>query len=262
MPAGQYSIKGRLNNSEGQQVPGYFIVTDTAGNILVGPTETDAGGYFEFWANPGDKIIFGAEGYTELAMDAGQHDNLLVVLKKSGTLTLLLLLTVAGIVYFYMSRNKKVGALETKDIIPIFYLAGGIVGFVLIKQILEALGIWKDQDTKDLDNAAGDPNSFWNPNFWKGSQNYSYAIDLPTAQQLVTEIYNAFGAFNDCEECVIGIFRSMRTKANVSFLSYVFQQKYGMDLLKFLRGGIYPQDRLSDTDVAEINRYVKQLPDY
>jgi len=167
--------------------------------------------------------------------------------------------------YALSNKRKTVGALSVQSVLPFILIGGAVIGFNIIEKLLQALGIWKDKDTKQLDTAAGDPNSFWNPEYWKtkpANINYTRPITQSTAEGYAKEIYNAFGPFDDCEECAKGVFRRLPSQAAASFVSWAFNRIYGQDLLDFLRGGIWPKDRLSDTDVAEINTYVNALPKY
>lgn len=183
----------------------------------------------------------------------------------SGFSVLQMAILAAGIYFIAKKKNKKVGELKTGDILPWLLIAVGVFGFSLIKKFLETIGIWDSKETKDLDSAATNPNSFWSPNFWRSKPSnipWSYAISQPTAEAWANDIDEAFGPFNDDEEAAIAVFKRARTKANISFLSEVFSERYGQDLLTYLRGGWWPQDRLSDSDVAIINNYVSRLPNY
>lgn len=157
-------------------------------------------------------------------------------------------------------KKKSVGKIDKENIIPILLIGGAIISFDLLKKLFESIGIWNSAETKQLDNQASNPGSYWNPNYYTQFSSYSYALDTTQAAALAKQIYDSFGVFNDCEECVKSVFKSLRTKSNVSFLAKVFAANYGQDLLSFLRGGIWPQDRLSDSDVAEIDSYISKLP--
>jgi hypothetical protein len=109
---------------------------------------------------------------------------------------------------------------------------------------------------------SADPNSFWNPNYWKQTQQYTYAIDTPTAERYADQINDALGYFNDDESAIISVFHQLRTKANFSYLAYVFNNKYGKDLFATLRGGNWPQDGISDADLLAINNYGDTLPNF
>lgn len=157
-------------------------------------------------------------------------------------------------------KKKSVGKMDKENVIPILLIGGAIISFDLLKKLFESVGIWNSAETKQLDNQASNPGSYWNPNYYTQFSSYSYALDTTQAAALAKQIYESFGMFNDCEECVKSVFKSLKTKSNVSFLAKVFAANYGQDLLSFLRGGIWPQDRLSDSDVAEIDSYISKLP--
>lgn len=211
------------------------------------------------------EIVFSSPGYSSFkttvgALMAGSKD---IQLKKVNTWLLLAL--AAGLFYALSNRKKKVGALTTQEVLPFILIAGAVLGFKLLEQLLQSLGVWKDKDDRALDAAAIDANSFWNPNFWKTKPpniSYTRPITASQAYQYAGQIQESFGAFNDCEECVKSVFRQMPSQAAASFVSDHFTQRYGQDLLDFLRGGVWPQDRLSSSDVAEINSYVMSLPKY
>lgn len=134
--------------------------------------------------------------------------------------------------------------------------------FGTLDALLEALGLKDDQDKKDLDQAATDANSFWSPLFHRNAPVGTVILTNAAAQQDADDIYNGTGFFDDNEDQIIAVFHRLRTQAQVSFLADVFNQKYHADLLTWLRGGIWPQDRLSDADVNGLNTYIKSLPKY
>lgn len=227
----------------------------------------------ESWYLDGDQqyiyelhVVFMSKGYKSVTMTgaslSAQPNNNIQLEKSSGLFMGLVALAIFAVL---IKQKKSVGAIETKNVIPWLLIAGAALGFVLLKQLLEALGIWKDPDERRLDDLSKDANSFWNPNFWQtkpANQTYTAPITLSVAKTYADEIYNSFGAFNDCEECVKAVFKRCRSQATASFIAYAFNQNYGMDLLDFLRGGVWPQDRLSDKDVNEITNYVLTLPKY
>src|SRR5574337_496543 len=152
-------------------------------------------------------------------------------------------------------KKKRVGKIETSEILPIILIGAALIGFNLIQKLLTSLGIWSSPETKNLDAIAssGANTNFWNPNYYLQFSSYPNGnVTTPQAIDYINQITSAFGIFNDCEECVTGVFRQMKTKSNVSFLAKVFYDQTGQDLLTYLRGGLWPQDRLSDQDVNTI----------
>jgi hypothetical protein len=224
--------------------------------------------HFHVWADtdiPNVRLSIAAPGYQSVTLKAAEMQVQNDVTLRKPISSAVLLAALLAFIAFAKKRKKEVGKVTTADVFPFMLIGGGVLAFVLIKEILEKLGIWKSKDEKELDNTTTDPNSWWSPNFWRSKPagvSWSYVIDTATAIEWSKQIYDAFGAFNDCEECAIAVFKRCRTKANASFLSDIFSQRYGEDLLTFLRGGWWPQDRLSDEDVNVINNYVNQLPNY
>ena len=157
-------------------------------------------------------------------------------------------------------KKKKVGKISSKDVLTVATAGGVVLGFVLLKKVFTKVGIFDSPETKNIDKEITNPESAFNPNFYKKYSFYTYAIDRSKANEYAKKIYDSFGFFNDCEECIFSVFYSLKTKSNVSFVSESFQNLYGQALLPFLRGGWYPQDRLSDSDVSKILDFVSKLP--
>lgn len=262
-----YEVEGvAYLKGKGTPVPFTAIMIDLSNNEPLATWEAPTGEY-KAWSDEPDRyaIKFRAKGYQEKTVSfADLLNDADVALSKSFPIAVVAVVAAAAMLY--KSKNKKVGKLQTADIWPIMLIVGGAIAFGVVKDILEFLGLWDSKDTKDLNNASTDPNSAWNPNYWKtikpAGASWSYAITDTTARQWSSEIYNSFGPFNDCEECAIAVCKRCRTKANFSFLADIFQQTYGQDFLTFLRGGWWPQDRLSDADVNIINQYIEGLPKY
>lgn len=208
-----------------------------------------------------EPILFPAIDIDDNDLRVGEPVENVTIEKLPGKPSLILIFGILLLAFILFSKKKKkVGKIQREDVMTFVLIAGVFLSFDMIKKILESVGIWKDKATKTLDSAMTNPDDAFNPNFYKQYSNFNYAISTAQAEAYAKRIYDSFGFFNDCEECVKAVFYEMKTKSNVSFLSEVFQTKYGKALLPFLRGGVWPQDRLSDSDVAEIYNYVQKLP--
>jgi hypothetical protein len=255
------NITGYLTNEKtGNPTPGKVSIAFN-GVLLIPVIEVDGKGMF--WVNnmpDGATLTIEANGYKKQVWQSAELSEGNNIFMLQPDTNILPVLGIAAAALYFGAKKIRVGALSSEKIAPVLLIGGGLIAFSVIQKVLQGLGIWDSPDTKNLDQESTNPASPWNPNYWKGFSNYSYAITTSVAAAYSKEIYDSFGAFNDCEECAKAVIRRMRTQANLSFLVDVFYQKYGQDLLNFLRGGWWPQDRLSDSDVNELNQYIKNLP--
>ncbi len=266
-------LQGRLIGADGKALSGEFVLIDAQSNMLSQVFKTASDGSYSFtvgWPSESEWVNFYAPGYHSTVfttMEVYEQPELLLQVdpsqKQNNNLLPITLAATAALLL--LNKKKKVGKITTGEVMPYIAIGAGVLGFSFFKQFLEKLGIWDSKDTKDLDADATNPANAWSPAFYHNkpdSTPWTYRITDSTAAAYSREIYNAFGPFNDCEECAKAVIKRLRTKSNLSFLAEVFSSIYGQDLLSFLRGGNWPQDRLSDADVNEINQYVKNLPNY
>lgn len=268
---------GIIKNKQGATLEGALYAVITAvpnlveGSIYIaGP----GGAYSVNMVNDNQFLNVYAEGYQSTVYSQSE-------LSKSGGVIILPKLApvglwmAGGLIAAFMlykasskKKGKKVGALTAEDTKIILMLGGGVIAFVLLKQILEFLGIWDSGNKKKLNQLAADPNSFWSPTFWQrinpSNTGWTYALTEDQAKALIKQIKGAFGILNDSPEQVKAVFRSLQTKANASFIAWEFQKTDGTDLLAYLRngGGLLPWDGLSDADILQINDYINSLPNY
>lgn len=195
-----------------------------------------------------------------------QNKNVIYQLEKqTGNFPFWLIAIAVFLVMQYRKKTGKVGKLNETDVKTIILATGGVIGFVLLKQLLEFLGVWDSGETKQLDQSASDPNSFWNPTFWQTKPAYiQWTAPLTEAQAkaLAQNLYDYISWTGDKEEEIKAIFRGLRAQSSVSYISFVFNQMFQKDLLSFLRGGWWPFDGLSDADLFEINTFISKLPKY
>ncbi len=79
-----------------------------------------------------------------------------------------------------------------------------------------------------------------------------------TATWYASQIYDALTPwyFNDDEEKIYGVFRSLKDKLQVSQLASAYQEEYGNNLIDVLK------DRLSTSEIKIIMGIVAKLPPY
>jgi len=161
-----------------------------------------------------------------------------------------------------MRRKKQVGKLTQDDIKWVLLGVGGLFAFKFLRDLLARFGLVEGQGSTATDQQIADPNSPWKPTYWQQFTKFNYPITEEQATEYSTTIHGAFGVFQDDFNSVLSVFSNMHTKANVSYLSYVFNNKYNEDLLSFLKdgGGLMPWDGLSDAHLKQLTDLVANLP--
>jgi hypothetical protein len=114
---------------------------------------------------------------------------------------------------------------------------------------LEALNIKDTEEEKNeikkakkkvQDLPKGDKNPF-SPRYYTATNKRPMLIPMATANLFAKRIKDAIGIVYDSPENIIGVFRNLNYKTQVSFLAKVFFDLYGIDLLEFL------EDKLDTT---------------
>lgn len=264
-------LTGNIVDSTGKPfLTAYYYKSDINGNILSAliPVTT---GQFAFYFDENDNDIYwrwGAPGFTDWKNqpygNGGylvNNNPFLVTMHTPDVQNTLVPFSLLGLLLLLATKKKKaVGKLETKDVYPYLIIGGVLVATGMINKILQSLGIIDSADTVALDNASKDPGSFWNVNYWRQFSVFNHSLTIEQASEKVTQLQNAFGYFSDDVAAVNAVFHSLQTKAEASYLAYIFLQGSGKDLLTWLRGSTYPNDRLSDNEVNSINAYLSSLP--
>jgi hypothetical protein len=141
-------------------------------------------------------------------------------------------------------------------------IAGGAaVYFLVIQPAMQKLGILDSAEDIKVKNEKQKIGGAFDPNMW---QTKSIVPPLPknTVDNYIDTITGSFGIFADNYAAILGVFKQLRSKVQVSYLSYVFLQNEGVELLEFLGtgGGLLPWDGLSDDHLAAIVDYANSLP--
>lgn len=147
--------------------------------------------------------------------------------------------------------------ITTKDVL---YISGALIGYTLIRNVLIKAGFAAGPGTQSVSAQMVNPDSYFKPTFYKRTG--GRLITRATAEMFANRIHNAFGLFQDDFNAVFSVFSQVKTKAAISFLADVFQQKYKQDLLTFLTngGGILPWDGLSDAQLKQVLELTNKLP--
>lgn len=275
---------GKITDGNGNPIPGSMVLFKDIDNQEVTAFQTNAAGAWMLDTDfdgalllPGMTINFVAPGYTTYGITpTALLPEFNVSLEKKVTTTVpWIIAMVLGIALLIISQKKKsgkVGKLDKEDLKLIFIAVGGIISFTIIRKILEGFGIWQSNDDKAIAKLSSDPTSFWSPQYWQtinpSNTGWHNPLDESQALALGWKLYNAMGYFSDDPDIVKGVFKSLSTKANASFVAWKFSQPdpsgFGKDLLQYLKHGkdLAPWNGLSSADIVEITTYINSLPNY
>jgi len=133
----------------------------------------------------------------------------------------------------------------------------------VVKPILDKIGITKTDEELEIERESTKIDSPWNPNYYRqfGSKPVLLSKDEFIEQYLQT-IWNSVGYFYDDFDAVLGVFKRLKAKTQVSQLVDKFNQKYKKDLLLWLKGDMWPSDRYSDEQVNQLIQLVKNYKNY
>lgn len=261
-----YYVNGGIYDKAGNPLRGVSIsLVEHATSKQISNPVTLSSEFYEAWTDTNDtqvSVLFRKDGYKDLKLQMSVlRGNPDVTMEQGETFpvgAVLMVAAAAAVVLGTKKKRAKVGKLEKKDVLVIFLLIGGVIGFNIIRKILDKLGLGSDP----AQGPQSDPNSAWKPGYWQEFTTFTYAITESAAKQMAQTIYNAFTVFQDDYNAILSVFNQMRTKANVSFLSWVFSREYNMDLLAFLGdgGGILPWDGISKENMQTLIRLVDRLP--
>lgn len=147
--------------------------------------------------------------------------------------------------------------MNTSPIIPL--VGAGILALGGYK-LFQKLGLLKtkeDRETeKNIESAEKVPDSanFFSPTakIPKGS----LLLTAAGAAALAKKLMKARGFFNDDEEAIYGIFRSLKTRSQITSLAFAFQKLYGKDLYFWLKA------IMSAGELAVVVKIVNSKPKY
>lgn len=139
---------------------------------------------------------------------------------------------------------------------------GLLAYLILAKPVLNFLGITKGEGGKKAEAAGKDINSPFNPGLWTRLKLAPTADLNKRTAQAISAILFGLGLVSDDETRVIGAFKLMRSKAEVSYLSQQFNKGTGKDLVAYLMYGAnaLPQNGLSNDELNTIFTYINRLP--
>lgn len=140
---------------------------------------------------------------------------------------------------------------KNTDLMPIALIAiAAVVGIPLFK----LTGILPGRNEGNA-NAVVNANYF-DPKWYKKGGSGTYLLNSTSATLLAKNIYDSKGYFNDDEDKLYGVFKSLKTKSQVSYLAEFFYKKYSKDLVAYL------QTFLNDDEMARLKKIIDPLPNF
>jgi hypothetical protein len=150
-------------------------------------------------------------------------------------------------------------------VIAIVFIVGGKL-FKGLNGLFEAFGL-KDtkeeiEDRQNVEQQAAtgtDVFKAFNPQYWK-QQSGALLFTQSLTDSLVKMLWDSVGTIYDTPSLGMTAIKRCETKSQVSWLSYNFTKKHGMDLLSWLKSKYDTKEQV-DT-LSTMFNHVKSLPDF
>lgn len=265
-----------VDSQSGAPIQSATVRYSANGTVLDQQITDSAGKFTSYTYLPADQVTVTSAGYKGMSWPASAYQNKFelernvimlppaVVTSHSGgkfpiALALLPLLFIKG-----EKGKKKIAGVDPNLLL---IGGGGLLAFSLVNKLFTSTGIWAGQGTIATQHEQANPNSPWKPAFWKNAPPGTSItlLTVSAVDQFATTINNALGFFTDDFDAIMGVFSQLKTKSQVSYLADKFQQKYGRDLLTYLKdGGSFslPWDGLSEGHLKILVDLVNNLPQY
>jgi hypothetical protein len=149
--------------------------------------------------------------------------------------------------------------MNPKYIGPALWIGGGILAIIMIRKLLSDVGVIEPPKTaaeKAADNerqVIATDQQVWGTKLWRDYPQVAYTEEQ--AKTMARHIENSFSWYNDDEAKIIGVFRQIPNRVNVSQVSYEYSRLFGRDMLSDL------QDYLSEERMSEIYDLIRVKPD-
>lgn len=144
---------------------------------------------------------------------------------------------------------------KTDQYLP-FILVAGVVfaGYKLLQKI----GLVKTAADAAAANAASSLQTanYFSTDFYKKGGAGTMILTAEASDYLAKAVYDSKGWFNDDEDKLYGVFKSLKTKSQVSFLADVFYQKYRRDMISYI------SSFLNDSELYKLKNIIDPLPNY
>jgi len=122
-----------------------------------------------------------------------------------------------------------------------------VAGGYLVFKIFKGTGLIPSQQAQAAEdlNLKVDSKVWSKPTFWKQTPPSGYQsmiFNVATTDSLIKKVYDSTGWLNDCEDCIIGVLKSITYQTQYSYLADKFNQKYGRDMTTFIKDAFNSQE--------------------
>ncbi len=122
--------------------------------------------------------------------------------------------------------------------------------------LFSGLGIINTEEENQQLNELKEAN-YWNfQKFLNDAPAGALLLTMSYSNDLVENLWDATGYFNDDEEAIYGVFRGLKTKSQVAFLAKRFYDIKGQDLYSYLN------NYLNDSEMLIVKGIIDQKPMY
>jgi hypothetical protein len=122
--------------------------------------------------------------------------------------------------------------------------------------LFSGLGIINSEEENQQLNELKEAN-YWNfQKFLNDVPAGALLLTMSYSNDLVENLWDATGFFNDDEEAIYGVFRGLKTKSQVAFLAKRFYEIKGQDLYSYLN------NYLNDSEMLVVKGIIDQKPMY
>lgn len=101
---------------------------------------------------------------------------------------------------------------------------------------------------------------YFSPDFWRKGGLGTLLLTVASAKEIAKKIYNAKGFLWDDQDVLFAVFKSFKTKSQISFVAMTFANMYNKDLPKYILGSNL--DTEGAYELTQIKKIVDPLPNF
>lgn len=139
---------------------------------------------------------------------------------------------------------------------PVIIVGGGLIFFNQLKNFFGFSVREENNQTAQQTITA----NYFDPKFWRTGGDGTLILKQSSAEKFAKQVKDAKGILWDDQDELFAVFKSMKTKSQVSYLSMVFSDLYKKDLPTYILGNNL--DTEGAAELVKIKSIVDPLPKY